>query len=338
MNFSNSNILPNWIDRTNLTRSQLKEVSPNLERRSHLFIQSYSEIIKTCNLLDVQVNERLLLTFWNLWIPLAIKIASQRKQLARTIIQGILGGQGTGKTTLTRVIKVLLEYLNCSCLCLSIDDLYKTYAERQKLLQQDPRLIKRGPPGTHDVQLGIEIFDKLLNSQSERKISIPRFDKSLYNGEGDRVEPELVPPVHIVLFEGWFVGVRPVEEEVFDRAPEPIISQEDKLFAIDSNNRLKEYLPLWDKLDSLIVFYPKDYRFSKDWRKEAEHKAIAAGKMGMSDREIEEFVEYFWRALHPELFIKPLMRSSLVDLVIKLDRDRAISPVNFSRARQSTNF
>ena len=33
---------------------------------------------------------------------------------------------------------------------------------------------------------------------------------------------------------------------------------------------------------------------------------IAAGKTGLSAAEIRDFVLYFWKALHPELFITPL--------------------------------
>ena len=46
----------------------------------------------------------------------------------------------------------------------SIDDLYKSHAERQQPQKQDHRLIWRGPPVTHDVNLGIEILEQFLQS------------------------------------------------------------------------------------------------------------------------------------------------------------------------------
>jgi len=47
---------------------------------------------------------------------------------------------------------------------------------------------------------------------------------------------------------------------------------------------------------------------------------IATGKSGMKDTEIKTFVEYFWRSLHPELFITPLTKSPLwVDLVVEIN-------------------
>lgn len=124
------------------------------------------------------------------------------------------------------------------------------------------------------------------------------------------------------------MGVPPIHPDVFNHAPEPIITDADREFARDMNRQLRDYLPLWEKLDSLIVLYPIDYRCSLEWRKQAERQMIAAGKAGMSDTEIEEFVNYFWRSLHPELFIKPLIASpTAVDLVIEIHRDRTFGKI-----------
>lgn len=298
------------------------DCSKKLEQRLQLLPEVHSDVFRLCQSCGFRDSDYILKTLWNLWLPLAIQIADRKKDLGRTLIQGVLGGQGTGKTTLARVIQLLLSYLGYSSVAISIDDLYKTYAERQKLQQQDPRLIWRGPPGTHDVELGIDILEKLRQGDREESVSITRFDKSAHNGAGDRTEPEIVKNIDIVLFEGWFVGAQPVVESVFDNAPSPIDTPEDKLFAIDTNRRLKEYLPLWEKLDRLLVLYPVDYRLSKQWRKEAEHKMIALENNGMNDEEIDRFVEYFWRSLHPELFITPLTKNSeLVDLVININAD-----------------
>ncbi|MEM6403721.1 MAG: glycerate kinase, partial [Cyanobacteria bacterium P01_D01_bin.116] len=70
-----------------------------------------------------------------------------------------------------------------------------------------------------------------------------------------------------------------------------------------------------------------DYRLSLEWRKQAEHQMKASGKTGMTDLEIEEFVNYFWKALHPELFIKPLIESSSVDLVIEINSNHSFGKI-----------
>ena len=281
------------------------------------------ELVKSLGFKDERTIET---NLEKLWLPVALDLAARRKELDRTLIQGILGSQGTGKTTLCIVLKSILNYLGFGVATLSIDDLYLTYAERQALQQQDPRLIWRGPPGTHDVDLGRKIIEQCLVKDNSSKILMPRFDKSAFNGAGDRTTPEAVVKPDILLFEGWFVGVQPIAEDCFNNPPPPIFTSEDIQFAKDNNQRLKAYLPLWKKLDSLIVLYPEDYRLSKQWRKEAEQKMIATGKTGMSNEECDRFVEYFWKALHPELSIEPVLKTA--DIVVEIKSDRNITKVS----------
>ncbi|MEG4967340.1 glycerate kinase [Microcoleus sp. B6-A1] len=291
-------------------------------------------------------------TLWNLWLPLAMQLSTAQQSLKRPLIQGILGGQGTGKTTLCQVLRLILGKLGYSTVSLSLDDIYKTYADRQQLQKADPRLIWRGPPGTHDIDLGIAVLDKLRGSQTRNLaavdnpksdalkpdiikniVEIPRFDKSAYGGAGDRSQPEIISGADIVLFEGWFVGVNPVVDaklsEFLAGTPFPISTEGDCQFARDMNAKLHDYLPLWNRLDRLMVLYPQDYRISQVWRNQAEREMMAAGKSGMSEAEINRFVEYFWKALHPELFIKSMVEEGdRVDLVIEVLSDRTVGKIS----------
>ncbi|MCL1473117.1 glycerate kinase [Argonema antarcticum] len=309
-----------------------ENVEKVIQARLRLFQSVYSEVIQFCYKTGFHSDSLILENLWNLWLPLAMQLAEYRQQQIYPLIQGILGGQGTGKTTLAEILKIILNHLGYSTLSLSLDDLYKTYADRQLLKQKDPRLIWRGPPGTHDVQLGIAVLDELRQSkdfgleeiENPKSIQVPRFDKSAWGGEGDRTRWEVVENIDIVLFEGWFVGVRPIDPAVFDTAPAPILTEADRTFARDMNAKLQDYVPLWKRLDRLIVLYPPDYRLSQQWRRQAEQKAIASGKSGMTDEKVNLFVEYFWRSLHPDLFVKPFVRNqNWVDLVIEIDGDHS---------------
>ncbi|AFZ31026.1 glycerate kinase [Gloeocapsa sp. PCC 7428] len=309
-------------------RAQAFDITPaNVEqvvqKRSHLLRAVYPAFSEFCQTRLHLAPNQLLDTLWDFWLPLAMQLASSRQQLQRTLIQGILGGQGTGKTTLGAILTLILAHLGYRTVSLSLDDLYKTYHDRLALKQDDPRLIWRGPPGTHDVDLGLTVLKKLRQPVAQ-PIAIPRFDKSAYDGAGDRAQPEIVDSVDIVLFEGWFVGVRPIDPAHFDTAPPPIETHDDREFARDMNARLHEYLPLWSQLDALILLYPDDYRRSLAWRKDAERDMIAVGQSGMKDSEIEDFVKYFWRSLHPELFIKPLLTPpTWVDVVVEINPDHS---------------
>ena len=304
----------------------LENVGEVIQARSHLLKSVHPDLSKFCQTTLHMQPEVMLETLWNLWLPLATKLASHRQQLGCPLIQGILGGQGTGKTTMCKVLSLILQQLGYRTLNLSLDDLYKTYSDRLALKQQDPRMIWRGPPGTHDIELGLTVLDQIR--ESLLPVAVPRFDKSAYAGAGERTTPEIVENVDIVLFEGWCVGVRPIDSACFATAPPPILTDEDKAFAHDMNSKLNDYLPLWERLDSLIVLYPTDYRLSLEWRLQAERQMIAAGSSGMTELDCEQFVYYFWRSLHPELFIKPLVKSStLVDLVIEINCDRTFGAV-----------
>jgi len=294
---------------------------------------------------DLHDTDAVLLTLWRFWLPLALELIAEQQQLSRPVVQGVLGGQGTGKTTLGIVLSELLSELGVRmaslqenrsasrrdyrCVSFSLDDLYKSYVERQRLRESDPRLRWRGPPGTHDVDIGLELLDNLRQANRRKPAIVPRFDKSLWGGAGDKTQPEIIDAVDVVLFEGWFVGVRPVtDDRIFENAPDPICTEEDRAFARDCNERLLDYVPLWHRLDRLLILQPNDYRFSLLWRTEAEHKAIAQGKAGLSDAELADFVNYFWKALHPDLFITPLTRNPLLtNLVVEIQADRRIGRI-----------
>ncbi|MEM8641520.1 MAG: glycerate kinase [Cyanobacteria bacterium P01_G01_bin.54] len=268
-------------------------------------------------------------TFWRLWLPLAQDLVEQQQKLQRPVVQGILGGQGTGKTTLAALLHLLFEAQGYRTVEFSLDDLYKSYIEREQLQQADPRLVWRGPPGTHDVAIGIELLDKLRQPKRGRPVVVPRFDKSACGGAGDKAQPEMIDPVEIVIFEGWFVGARPINGAVFEGAlPEPIVTEGDRTFAQDMNDQLFDYMPLWHRLDRLLILKPIDYRLSKRWRTQAEQRMKAKGKSGMSDEQISEFVDYFWKALHPELFIEPLTKNSmLTDWVVEINEDHSLGRI-----------
>ncbi|MGL6338339.1 MAG: glycerate kinase, partial [Waterburya sp.] len=76
-----------------------------------------------------------------------------------------------------------------------------------------------------------------------------------------------------------------------------------------------------------------DYRLSKKWRREAEHRMIAMNNPNLNPEEIDrmigtridDFVEYFWKALHPELFITPL--TSTAELVVEIQRDHTLGRI-----------
>jgi D-glycerate 3-kinase len=158
--------------------------------RLELLAAIYPDFLNCQRSLGITTN--LLEPLWQVWLPLALENRPGKAKMRSPLYSRHPRRPGTGKTTLCKFLTLILTHLGYGCLSISIDDLYKTYADRQKLRQQDPRLIWRGPPGTHDVELGIELLDQLRagNKSSDRNqanqtqqyISIPKFDKAAYGG------------------------------------------------------------------------------------------------------------------------------------------------------------
>ena len=97
------------------------------------------------------------------YLPLSEWIYSVSKKNNKTKIIGLSGGQGSGKSTITSILKYILKKKYGLELCVfSIDDFYKTKAERKKMAKEVHQLFStRGVPGTHDVKFIEKILKKL---------------------------------------------------------------------------------------------------------------------------------------------------------------------------------
>ncbi|KIP04100.1 hypothetical protein PHLGIDRAFT_110071 [Phlebiopsis gigantea 11061_1 CR5-6] len=229
----------------------------------------------------------------------------------------VQGPQGSGKTFLTTRLRdaLIASPHSLSVVVLSIDDLYLPHDQLVAVAKAYPenRLLQgRGQPGTHDVKLGNEIIARLKrsNEQAHRDdpINIPRFDKSLFGGEGDRVKGTSVTgPVDVVVFEGWCVGFYPTSQEEIDRRFElPVPSLSADFFSArnfrkkdihEINERLGEFPNWWSYFDTFIQIKPVEnhpYDYIYTWRLQQEHNMKSAnGGKGMTDEQVEKFVDRY---------------------------------------------
>jgi D-glycerate 3-kinase len=128
-------------------------------------------------------------------------LVSLNKKLNRTIVQGIYGLPGAGKTSIGIIAKIIGKFFGKNIHTISLDDFYLSYAERKKIRKKIPALKFRGPPGTHQLGKAIEIL-QTLKTIPHVSVDIPKFDKSLYNGDGDISGSERISNIDILLFEG----------------------------------------------------------------------------------------------------------------------------------------
>ncbi|PPQ98393.1 hypothetical protein CVT24_004072 [Panaeolus cyanescens] len=241
----------------------------------------------------------------------------------RPLFVAIQGPQGSGKSYLSKRLQEHLQSppLSLRVAVLSIDDLYRPHDGLVSLAETHPHnsLWKgRGQPGTHDVNFGLELLSAIrTGSQS---IELPRFDKSLFAGEGDRLPMdgtgpivEQPPSIDVLIFEGWCVGFSPISEEELQLRWTGIWQSELHKLQLNPNSfRLQDirainstltlYLALWDFFDVYISLRPDSSSTSDDslysvvykWRLEQEHKMkLSNGGRGMTDTEVKLFVDRY---------------------------------------------
>ncbi|XP_062089627.1 D-glycerate 3-kinase, chloroplastic [Humulus lupulus] len=217
------------------------------------------------------------------------------------LVIGFSAPQGCGKTTLVFALDYLFKITGRKSATISIDDFYLTAEGQAKLREGNPGnalLEYRGNAGSHDLPFSVETLTALKKLSKEgTKMKLPRYDKSAYSGKGDRADPSTWPevegPLSVILFEGWMLGFKPVPMEVV-RAVDPQLET--------VNKNLEAYYDAWDKfVGAWIVIKIKDPTCVYQWRLQAEIAMRDAGKPGMSDEEVKDFVSRYLPAYYAYL-------------------------------------
>jgi D-glycerate 3-kinase len=247
---------------------------------------------------------------------------------ARPLVVGICGAQGSGKSTLANGLLRGLNDAGFAAAALSIDDLYLTLAERERLAREvHPLLRTRGVPGTHDVDLGLSV---LADIDARRPTLLPRFDKS----RDDRAPRErwdaIDAPLDVLLFEGWCVGARPQPAEALVDPINALERDEDRdgRWRAYVNAALHgPYRPLFDRIDCLTLLAAPGFEIVRAWRIQQENDLRAQSAPGapgiMTDDQIARFIQHYERLTRYILAEMP----GRADVTIALNVDRRVGEV-----------
>jgi D-glycerate 3-kinase len=258
-------------------------------------------------------------------VGLAAWMGAQRRRHGRSVIVGLNGGQGSGKSTLSAIAAAQLARQGLRVAVLSLDDLYLTRAARRALAAEvHPLLVTRGVPGTHDTALGEAVLESLVAGAGP--VRLPRFDKA----QDDRLAvehwPEVEAPVDLVLFEGWCLGAGPQAEaalaapiNALERTEDP-----DGVWRRYVNQALLgPYARLFARLDALVMLRVPDFDAVRRWR-EAQEVELRKRRAGaMAPDAVQRFVDHYERLTRHMLRTLP----SVADLVLALDDDHRIREV-----------
>jgi D-glycerate 3-kinase len=236
-------------------------------------------------------------------IPVSFWI-SKRVNKKKTLIIGLAGGQGSGKTTISSILSLILQkYFKLNVFKVSIDDFYKTRKDR-KLLSKNkhPLLMTRGVPGTHDIDLMLNFFKK-IKAKNFKSLQVPTFDKAIDDRCLKSLWHKIKTKPDVVIFEGWCVGAR---AQTNNHLKKPINSLE-KVYDKGAkwrgyvNNQLKtKYKTLFNQLDGLLYLKAKNFSLLREWRLKQERKLWLQKKNKknlkiMNSNEIINFMQTYQR-------------------------------------------
>ena len=208
-------------------------------------------------------------------IPICFWIAKKAKN-KKPYFVGLAGGQGTGKTTISLIIKIILiKYFKLKVFKISVDDFYKTRKDRSLLSKKvHPMLLTRGVPGTHDINLILNFF-KNMKSKKFKSFKVPSFNKAVDDRSIKKNWESIKEKPDVIIFEGWCVGAKPVSASSLKKSINSMEKVKDSQLVWRKyvNQQLKsKYKNLYSQLNCLIYLKAKNFSLLQKWRLKQEHK------------------------------------------------------------------
>ena len=220
-------------------------------------------------------------------IPLCFWI-KKKAEKKRPYFVGLTGGQGTGKTTISSLIKIILtKYFKLNVFRISIDDFYKTRKERISLSKRvHPLLLTRGVPGTHDINMILNFFRK-TKSKNFKRLKLPTFNKAIDDRFNKKKWYDLKVRPDVVIFEGWCVGAKSEKNTTLKKTINSLEKAKDQkqIWRKYVNQQLKSnYKKLYSQLNCLIYLKAKNFSLLQKWRLKQEHKLWLKTKKSSSHK------------------------------------------------------
>lgn len=245
-----------------------------------------------------------------------------RRQAGERVVIGLNGPVGAGKSTFSRQLQQCCHALGLDLAIASIDDAYLPWQARITAMAGNPFGVNRVPPGSHDPE-ALAAPIRRWRAASGARLELPRFNKTLREGAGDRVEP-WQGPADAVLLEGWLLGCRPVPERMLKARLQTAeqLSAAERQWVLRCNSSLHAYQPLWDELDQLVMFWPLRWDLPRRWRLQAEARQRRSGGGWMRPAAVQALVQASLRSLPPDHFLGDV--AIRADLLRVLDGRRRV--------------
>ena len=237
----------------------------------------------------------------------------------------ISGSQGVGKSTLSKLLKKVIERTSLQqVMLLSIDDYYLSKKNRYQLASQvHPLLLTRGVPGTHDIKKLKEHIKQFNKKQFP--IITPTFNKLK---DDITKKTTTYSKADILILEGWCCGAKPIAKNYLHRNLNNIEKRFDKNFKWRNyyNIKLKmEYQKIFNSFDKLIYLQPPSFQSVLKWRyaQEKNNAKKTKTKNFMNKNATKSFISYY------EKLTKWMIQNmpANADMLIKVDKNQKIKKI-----------
>ncbi len=247
-------------------------------------------------------------------LPLLARLQALAGQGRRPAI-GLNAPVGAGKSSLGRLLAQQAQHRGLRLAVASIDDFYLPWTARCRALAGNPFAVTRVPPGSHDPLLLQRCLD---DWRACGALHLPRFDKTLRGGEGDRCAGTVLQ-AEALLLEGWLLGCRPLGpalraidlDTVMAAAGARALRAEERAWLPHWDQALVAYQPAWSRLDELWLLRPLRWNLPRRWRFQAESRQRRAGGSALAAEALERLVRASLCSLPPELYQDPLVPHSV---------------------------
>ena len=259
----------------------------------------------------------------------------QKSKKKSPLIIGLAGGQGSGKTTISSILSLILKkYFKLKVFKISIDDFYKTKKQREILSKnKHSLLLTRGVPGTHDIKIMLDFFRK-IKTKNFKSLKLPKFNKANDDRYKKKHWYKLKSRPDVVIFEGWCVGAKPQSLRLLKKPINAIEKAYDKSLKWRRfvNLQLKtNYKKLYSQLDSLLYLKVKNFNLLKKWRIKQEEKLWLKAKSRknlkiMNKKEVINFMQTYQR-ITEQMFKDAPKYSSII---MNLNKNHQIHKIKFN--------
>ena len=270
-------------------------------------------------------------------IPISFWIA-KKVEKKKPFILGLSGGQGSGKTTISSIISIILsKYFKLNVFKISIDDFYKTRKKRLELSKKvHPLLMVRGVPGTHDINVMLDFF-KRTKEKKFKSIKVPRFNKATDDRYNKKLWYSVKRRPDVIIFEGWCVGAKAEQNYTLKTPINSLEKLKDQkiIWRRFVNKQLKsKYKKLYDQLNCLLFIKAKNFSLLRQWRIKQEKKLSLKSKRSnklkiMSDKEIINFMQTYQRITQNMFKSVPKYAS----IILNLNSNQQIKSVVYNKLK-----